>query len=139
MLVAVPILAIFALIPEQILTLVFSDQAKLAAPALPWLAAAMTFLSISYLAMQFLLALGRRAFLAIMLLGAIAVPATVALRDSSLKSVSIGLLVLDAILAAVMLAYSYSVRDAGSHPLAIDDAENFALAEASAAAEAAIP
>jgi len=139
MLVAVPILGIFALIPEQILTLVFSDQAKLAAPALPWLAAAMTFLSISYLAMQFLLALGRRAFLAIMLLAAIAVPATVALRDSSLKSVSIGLLVLDAILAAVMLAYSYSVRDAGSHPLAIDDAENFALAEASAAAEAAIP
>ncbi len=139
MLVAVPILAIFALIPEQILTLVFSDQARLAAPALPWLAAAMTFLSIAYLAMQFLLALGRRAFLAIMLLAAIAVPATVALRDSSLKSVSIGLLVLDAILAAVMLAYSYSVRDAGSHPLAVDDAENFALAEASAAAEAAIP
>jgi O-antigen/teichoic acid export membrane protein len=57
MLVAVPILAIFAFFPEQILTLVFGDQAELAAPALPWLAGAMTCLSISYLALQFLIAL----------------------------------------------------------------------------------
>jgi O-antigen/teichoic acid export membrane protein len=42
MLVAIPILAIFSFFPEEILTLVFGDQAKLAAPALPWLAAAMT-------------------------------------------------------------------------------------------------
>ena len=139
MIVAVPILAIFTLIPEQILTLVFSDQAKLAAPALPWLAAAMTFLSVAYLSMQFLLALGKRLFLAVMTVGAIAVPATVALRDSSLRSVSIGLLVLDAALAAVMLMLSYSARKPGAHPFAVDDADDIAFAEASAAAEAAIP
>jgi len=139
MLVAIPILAIFAFFPEQLLTLVFGDQAKLAAPALPWLAAAMTCLSISYLALQFLLALGRRSFLAVLTVGAVAVPAVVAIRDSSLESVAIGLLILDAILALIMLAISFSARTAGEHSFADGEAEAFALAEASAAAEAAIP
>jgi O-antigen/teichoic acid export membrane protein len=139
MLVAIPILAIFSFFPEEILTLVFGDQAKLAAPALPWLAAAMTCLSISYLALQFLLALGRRFFLAVLTIGAVAVPAVVAIRDTSLESVAIGLLILDAILALIMLAISFSSRMAGEHSFAEGDAEAFALAEASAAAEAAIP
>ena len=139
MLIAIPILAVFSLFPEQLLTLVFGDQAKLAAPALPWLAGAMTCLSISYLALQFLLALGRRSFLIVLAFGAVAVPAVVAIRDSSLESVAIGLLVLDAILASIMLAISFSARKAGKYGFADGDAEGFALAEASAAAEAAIP
>ena len=139
MLVAIPILVIFSLFPTQLLTLVFGDQAKLAAPALPWLAGAMTCLSISYLALQFLLALGRRSFLLVLTVGAVAVPAVVAIRDTSLASVAIGLLLLDAILALIMLAISFSARTAGEHSFADGDAEAFALAEASAAAEAAIP
>jgi len=139
MLVAIPILAIFGFFPEQILTLVFGDQAKLAAPALPWLAGAMTCLSILYLSLQFLLALGRRSFLVVLTFGAVAVPSVVAIRDSSLESVAIGLLILDAILASIMLAISFSAREAGKHGFADGDAEGFALAEASAAAEAAIP
>jgi O-antigen/teichoic acid export membrane protein len=139
MLVAIPILAIFSFFPEQLLTLVFGDQAKLAAPALPWLAAAMTCLSISYLALQFLLALGRRSFLIVLTFGAVAVPVVVAIRDTSLESVAIGLLILDAILASIMLAISFSAREAGKYGFADGDAEAFALAEASAAAEAAIP
>lgn len=139
MLVAIPILVIFSLFPTQLLTLVFGDQAKLAAPALPWLAGAMTCLSISYLALQFLLALGRRSFLLVLTVGAVAVPAVVAIRDTSLESVAIGLLLLDAILALIMLAISFSARTAGKHSFADGDAEAFALAEASAAAEAAIP
>jgi len=139
MLVAIPILAIFGFFPEQILTLVFGDQAKLAAPALPWLAGAMTCLSILYLSLQFLLALGRRSFLVVLTFGAVAVPSVVAIRDSSLESVAIGLLILDAILASIMLAISFSAREADKHGFADGDAEGFALAEASAAAEAAIP
>ena len=139
MLVALPVLALFALFPEQLLTLIFGDNAKLAAPALPWLAGAMTCLSISYLAMQFLLALGRRWFLPILTVSALAVPAVVAVRDSSLKSVAIGLLILDAVLAVIMLAISFSTRRAGEHTFADGEAEAFAIAEASAAAEAAIP
>ena len=139
MLVAIPILAIFGFFPEQILTLVFGDQAKLAAPALPWLAGAMTCLSILYLSLQFLLALGRRSFLVVLTFGAVAVPSVVAIRDSSLESVAIGLLILDAVLASIMLAISFSAREADKHGFADGDAEGFALAEASAAAEAAIP
>ena len=139
MLVAIPILAIFGFFPEQILTLVFGDQAKLAAPALPWLAGAMTCLSILYLSLQFLLALGRRSFLVVLTFGAVAVPSVVAIRDTSLESVAIGLLILDAILASIMLAISFSAREAGKHGFADGDAVGFALAEASAAAEAAIP
>ncbi len=139
MLIAVPILALFTFAPELILSLVFGDKAKLAAPALPWLAAAMTCLSISYLALQFLLALGRRSFLIVLAFGAVAVPAAVALRDTSLESVAIGLLVLDAILAALMLSLSFSARGPGKHGLSEADAEAFALAESSAAAESAMP
>ena len=68
-----------------------------------------------------------------------AVPSVVAIRDTSLESVAIGLLILDAILASIMLAISFSAREAGKHGFADGDAEGFALAEASAAAEAAIP
>ena len=139
MLVAIPILALFTFAPELVLSLVFGDQAKLAASALPWLAGAMTCLSISYLALQFLLALGRRAFLLVLAVGAVSVPAVAALRDSSLESVAIGLLILDAILAALMLGLSFSARGAGKHGLSESDAEAFALAEASAAAEAVMP
>ena len=139
LLIAIPILALFTFAPELILSLVFGDKAKLAAPALPWLAAAMTFLSISYLALQFLLALGRRTFLVLLAIGAVAVPVTVALRDVSLESVAIGLLVLDAILAGAMLSLSYAAKGSGKHGLSEDDAEAFALAEASTAAEAAMP
>ena len=139
MLIAIPILALFTFAPDLILSLVFGDQAKLAASALPWLAAAMTCLSISYLSLQFLLALGRRAFLVLLAISAVAVPLVVALRDSSLESVAIGLLILDAILAGLMLGLSFSARGAGEHGLSESDAEAFALAEASTAAEAAMP
>ena len=86
-----------------------------------------------------LIALGRRSFLVLLTIGAVAVPVVVAIRDSSLESVAIGLLILDAILAALMLAISFSARTAGEHSFADGEAEAFALAEASAAAEAAIP
>ena len=139
MLIAIPILTLFSFAPELVLTLVFGDKAKLAAPALPWLAGAMTCLSITYLALQFLLALGRRSFLLLLAVGAVAVPLVVALRDSSLESVAIGLLILDALLAALMIALSVGARGPGKHGLSEGDAEDFALAESSAAAEAAIP
>ena len=91
------------------------------------------------LGLQFLLALGRRSFLLLLAVGAVAVPLVVALRDSSLESVAIGLLILDALLAALMLALSIGARGPGKHGLTEGEAENFALAESSAAAEAAIP
>ena len=139
MLVAVPILAVFALFPSTVLELVFGDKATLAADALPWLTAAMSFLALTYLALQFLLAVGKRAFLAILGIAAVAVPVVVAVRDSSLVSVAAGLLVLDVLLAGALFFLALAGRVDRSRAISADDADALAVAEASATAEAAIP
>ena len=139
MLVGLPVLAVFTLVPGTVLQLVFGDRAQLASDALPWLTAAMCFLALTYLALQYLLALGRRAFLVVLATAAVLVPVVVAVRDSTLVSVSVGLLVLDFMLAAVMLAMSLLGRVDRNRAIGTDDAEALAVAEASATAEAAIP
>lgn len=137
-LVAVPMVIVYAVAGGPLLRVVFGDKAELAANALPWLGAAMSLLSITYLTLQFSLGLGRRAFVALMALAAAAVPATVALAGDSLKSVSIGLLVLNALLAAGMLVLALRPGPANPSPPDPDEATALALAETSAAAEAAI-
>ncbi len=137
--IAVPVLAAFFLVPGTILELVFGDKATLAESALPWLATAMTFLAAGYLAIQFLLALGRKWFLAALAFAAVAVPVVVALRDTSLESVALGLLVLDGALAAVLFAAALLGRADRDRAITADEAEALAVAEASATAEAAIP
>ena len=138
-LIALPVLALFTAFPGTLLELVFGDKATLAQSALPWLAAAMTFLAASYLAIQFLLALGRRAFLAVLAIAAVAVPAIVAVQDTELRSVAVGLLGLDLVLAGALFVLALAGRQDRSKALAAEEADALAVAEASAAAEAAIP
>ena len=137
--IALPVLLAFALVPGTILELVFGDKAALAESALPWLAGAMTFLAAAYLAVQYLLALGRRLFLFLLGTAAVLVPLIVAVRDESLQSVAIGLLVLDALLAGSLFAAALLGRVDRNRAIGTDDAEALAVAEASATAEAAIP
>lgn len=137
--IAVPVLVVFALVPGTVLQTVFGDKATLAEGALPWLAAAMTFLAAGYLAIQFLLALGRRAFLALLALAAVAVPLIVAVRDETLSSVAVGLLALDAVLAGSLFVLALAGRRDPGRAIGAEDAQALAAAEASAAAEAAIP
>lgn len=139
LIVALPVLAVFTAAPGTVLELVFGDRATLARDALPWLTAAMTFLALTYLALQFLLALGQRAFLLLLGVAAVAVPVVVAVRDSDLVSVAIGLLVLDLVLASLMFAISLLSRADRARAIPADEAEALAVAEASATAEAAIP
>ena len=139
MIVALPVLALFTAVPGTVLELVFGDRATLAQDALPWLTAAMTFLALTYLALQFLLALGRRAFLVLLGVAAVAVPIVVAMRDSELVAVAIGLLVLDLVLASLMFAAALFGRVDSDRAITADEAEALAVAEASATAEAAIP
>jgi len=137
--IAVPVLVAFSLLPGPILELVFGDKATLAESALPWLAAAMTFLAAAYLAIQFLLALGRRVFLAILGVAAVAVPVIVAVRDESLQSVAAGLLLLDIVLAASLFVLALIARVDRERAIGADEADALAVAEATATAEAAIP
>ena len=61
--VAVPMLIVYALIPETVLRLAFGPETVVAADALLVLGIAMTLLAIGYLGVQYMLALGRVAFL----------------------------------------------------------------------------
>jgi hypothetical protein len=61
--VAVPMLTVYALAPETVLRLAFGPETVVAADALFVLGCAMTLLAIGYLGVQYMLALGRVAFL----------------------------------------------------------------------------
>lgn len=137
--VAAPVLALFYLIPGPVLELVFGDKATLAEAALPWLAAAMTFLALAYLAMQYLLALGRRYLLVLLAAAAVLVPVVVAVRDSSLETVAAGLLVLDFVLAASLMASCVLRRPGRDGAMDVEEAQSLRLAESSAAAESFAP
>lgn len=139
-LVAVPMVLVYAVAGDQVLNLIFGDKASLAAAALPWLGAAMGLLSFTYLTVQFALALGHRWFVLIIAAAAVGVPVCVALGHSSLRTVAISLLVLNAIFAAIMLGLSLRRPSltAAPHPLSAEDAEALAVAEGAAATEAAL-
>lgn len=61
--VAVPMLIVYAVAPETVLRLAFGEETVVAADALFVLGCAMTLLAVGYLAVQYMLALGRVAFL----------------------------------------------------------------------------
>ena len=87
--VAVPMLVVYALMPETVLRLAFGPETVVAADALLVLGLAMTLLAVAYLGVQYMLALGRVAFLPalgvvavaeIALLGAIGTDSLLGLR-----------------------------------------------------------
>jgi len=61
--VAVPMLVVYALFPETVLRLAFGPETVVASDALFVLGLAMTLLAVGYLGVQYMLALGRLAFL----------------------------------------------------------------------------
>lgn len=61
--VAIPAVAIFALVPDLVLRVAFSDDTGIATGALPLLGVAMTLLAIAYLTVQYLVALGEMRFI----------------------------------------------------------------------------
>src|SRR5439155_7684677 len=69
-LVALPIVIVYALAADLLLGTVFGNDLKAASTALPWLALAMALLSSAYLAVQYLLALGRASFVWALAVGA---------------------------------------------------------------------
>lgn len=75
--VALPMIAIFALASRDLLEIAFGEELTLASGALPWLGAAMSLLALTYLGVQFLLALSGRGFLIVLAIGALAEPALI--------------------------------------------------------------
>jgi O-antigen/teichoic acid export membrane protein len=107
---AVPMVLIFAFGGEPLLRVVFGEDLTEAAGALPWLGLAMSLLACSYLSVQYLLALGRSAF--IWLLGVAAAAEVVLLAGigADLEQVAVALFGLQLACAAVMVTVAFSTR-----------------------------
>jgi len=72
--IALPVLVVFAGVPKLVLSVAFGDDYTNAASALVVLGAAMTVLAVSYLTVQYLIALGRTGFVWVLGVVAIAEP-----------------------------------------------------------------
>jgi O-antigen/teichoic acid export membrane protein len=133
--VAIPLLLIYTFFASTVLNLVFGDKADLAASALPAMGAAMTLLAVSFLAVQFALALGRRAFVWLIAAAAIAVPIFVGLADESLEDVALAMLVLNVIFVICMMIVALRPNK-NANAISEADAEEMAAAGSAMAAEA---
>jgi O-antigen/teichoic acid export membrane protein len=109
-LVAAPMLIVYGLFPETVLRLAFGPDTVVAANALFLLACAMTLLAVGYLGVQYMLALGRVAFLPA--LGVVAVAEIALLGVIGTKS----LLTFAAIVLALQAAAALSVLAIGLMP-----------------------
>jgi O-antigen/teichoic acid export membrane protein len=110
--VAVPTVLAYAVAGEAILSAVFGEDLTAAASALPLLALAMGLLACAYLGVQYLLALGRTGFVALLAVAAAAELAFLVALGSGLVEVATVLVVLQLVLAPVLLGMS--VRSATS-------------------------
>ncbi len=111
-LVAVPLVAFYAVLAQPLLELVFRSGLTAGAGALPLLTGAMALLGVGYLGVQYLLALGRRSFLALLASAAavelIVLPNVGAgsrgeAAPAQLVDVAVVLLCLQAVLAVALL------------------------------------
>jgi O-antigen/teichoic acid export membrane protein len=108
--VAVPALLIFALAPSLLLELAFGPEYTTAADALIVLGLAMTLLAVAYLAVQFMLALRKTAFLWVLGVVAIAEPFLLAQADLDLVSFAAVVLALQCVAAAGALGLALRTR-----------------------------
>jgi O-antigen/teichoic acid export membrane protein len=108
--VAVPSLAIFAIAPETLLRVAFGEDFVGAADALLVLGLAMTLLAVSTLAVQYMLALHRTAFLWVLGLVAIAEPLLLSRNDPGIRSFAAIVLALQCVAAVSSLALGLRAR-----------------------------
>lgn len=120
-LVAVPLVAFYAVLAQPLLELVFRSGLTAGAGALPLLTGAMALLGVGYLGVQYLLALGRRSFLALLASAAavelIVLPNVGAgsrgeAAPAQLVDVAVVLLCLQAVLAVALLWSAARARSA---------------------------
>ncbi len=102
----VPMVLIYALAAEPLLSTVFGEDKAKAAGALPWLGLAMALLACAYLSVQYLLALGRSSFIWILGAGAGAEVLLLLGIGADLTQVAIALSGLQLACAAAVLAIS---------------------------------
>jgi len=110
---AVPMVVIYAAAGEPLLSAVFGDDLTAASDALPWLALAMALLACVYLCVQFLLAMHRRRFIAVLAVAAVAEVLVLLAIGAHLTGIAIALFAIQGATAACVLTISLRRRAAG--------------------------
>jgi O-antigen/teichoic acid export membrane protein len=107
---AVPAVLIYSVAGEPLLRIVFGEDLTQASNALPFLGIAMSLLACSYLSVQYLLAMGRANFLAVLAAGiAVEVPALLIIGDD-LTAIAIALLGIQAVCSATIFTLAMRQR-----------------------------
>jgi O-antigen/teichoic acid export membrane protein len=106
---AVPMVLIYAAVGEPLLRTVFGDDLTEASGALPWLGLAMALLACVYLATQFLLAMHRRRFIAVLAVAAAAEVVVLLAIGAHLTRIALALFAIQLVCAACVL--TVSLRD----------------------------
>jgi O-antigen/teichoic acid export membrane protein len=104
---ALPALAIFTFGGEQLLSAAFGEDLTRSAGALPWLGAAMTMLSCTNLSVQYLLALHKRAFVAVLAVAAVLEVVVLAGMGTDLERLAFALFVVQLACAVVVVTVAY--------------------------------
>jgi glycosyltransferase involved in cell wall biosynthesis/O-antigen/teichoic acid export membrane protein len=105
--VSLPAVLLYVVGARPVLVAVFGDAYAGGAGALPLLAIAMSLLACAYLSVQYLLALERANFLWALGVAAVAEPLVLQTTGSHLTAVAVGLLAVQALLAAVVLSLGF--------------------------------
>ena len=103
---AVPMVLIYAVAAEPLLGAVFGDDLTGAAGALPWLGLAMALLACAYLAVQYLLAIGKRSFIGVLAAAAAVEVLALLVVGANLTSIALALFGLQLLCAGCMLVLS---------------------------------
>jgi len=103
---AVPMVVIYATAGDPLLGAVFGDDLTAASGALPWLGLAMTLLACVYLSVQFLLAMHRRRFIAVLAVAAVAEVLVLIAIGAHLTRIALALFAIQLVSAVCVLTVS---------------------------------
>jgi O-antigen/teichoic acid export membrane protein len=107
---AVPMVLIYAGAGKPLLSAVFGSDLTDASGALPWLGLYMTLLACSYLSVQYLLAMGRARFIAVLATALVVEVGVVIAIGDDLTAIAIGLFAVQVVCAGTMLALALRQR-----------------------------
>ncbi len=113
-----PAMLIFGLAAEPLLSAAFGEDLTDGASALPWLGLAMALLACTYLSVQYMLALGRAAFISALAVAVVLEVGLVAHFGDDLRDVAVALCALQLACTAVVVTVALRVRRLRSRPSA---------------------
>ena len=103
--IGAPMVLVYAVAGEPVLRIAFKLTG--AADALPWLGLAMSLLALTYLAVQYQLALHKAAFIVVLAIAALAQPAVLIAIGDDLTGIAMGLMAVNLLLAAATVALAF--------------------------------